>query len=50
MRSSIRLFAVSLLALALAACASGQQKPPACKGKYEQVNAPHHYLLTGASL
>jgi hypothetical protein len=49
MRSSIRVFAVSLMALALAACAGGQQKAPKCKGKYEQINASHHYLLTGTS-
>jgi hypothetical protein len=49
MRSSIRILIVPFLVLALAACAGGQQKAPKCKGKYEPINAPQHYLLTGIS-
>jgi hypothetical protein len=44
MHSSIRILIGFLVVLTLPACTGGRQKPPQCSGKYEQVNAPRHYL------
>lgn len=37
-------FALVLVSTLLMAGCSGMQKAPRCKGAYQRVNAPEHYL------
>ncbi|HEX7814790.1 hypothetical protein [Dyella sp.] len=41
---NFRLILVAVLAVLLAACGKGLEKAPKCKGTYEPVNSPEHYL------